>query len=327
MGRLISGLLTFLLLALLAGGGLVAWGYAQFTRPGPLQAQTALVIPRGSGVETIARRLEQAGILRHPELFMAAVKIKGTAGSLKAGEYAFKPGISPREVMALLQSGETVVRRLTIAEGLTVRQIASQLAAVEGLDGNPADLPPEGSLLPETYHFSYGDERSEILRRMRNAMRETLDRLWEQRAPDLPFDTKEEALVLASIVERETAIPAERPRVAAVFVNRLRKGMRLQSDPTVIYGLSDGLGVLERPLLRVDLQKDHPYNTYTRDGLPPAPICNPGRDSLRAVLNPISSDEYYFVADGSGGHAFARTLEEHNANVRRWRQFQREQRQ
>jgi UPF0755 protein len=162
---------------------------------------------------------------------------------------------------------------------------------------------------------------------MQHAMRETLDRLWESRAPNLPFDTREEALVLASIVERETAIPSERPRVAAVFVNRLRKGMRLQSDPTVIYGLSDGLGTLDRPLLRVDLQKDHPYNTYTRDGLPPAPICNPGRDSLRAVLNPISSDEYYFVADGSGGHAFARTLDEHNANVRRWRQFQREQRQ
>ncbi|MFO7482178.1 endolytic transglycosylase MltG [Oceanibaculum nanhaiense] len=327
MGRLLSGLLTFLLLAMLAGGGLLVWGYAQFTRPGPLQTETALVIPRGSGVEGIARRLEQAGILRYPELFMAAVKLKGVSGALKAGEYAFKPGISPREVMALLQSGETVVRRLTIAEGLTVRQIAVQLAAVEGLDGDPAPLPPEGALLPETYHFSYGDERAEILRRMQHAMRETLDRLWESRAPNLPFDTREEALVLASIVERETAIPSERPRVAAVFVNRLRKGMRLQSDPTVIYGLSDGLGTLDRPLLRVDLQKDHPYNTYTRDGLPPAPICNPGRDSLRAVLNPISSDEYYFVADGSGGHAFARTLDEHNANVRRWRQFQREQRQ
>ncbi|MDM7946861.1 MAG: endolytic transglycosylase MltG [Oceanibaculum nanhaiense] len=327
MGRLLSGLLTFLLLAMLAGGGLLVWGYAQFTRPGPLQTETALVIPRGSGVEGIARRLEQAGILRYPELFMAAVKLKGVSGALKAGEYAFKPGISPREVMALLQSGETVVRRLTIAEGLTVRQIAAQLAAVEGLDGDPAPLPPEGALLPETYHFSYGDERADILRRMQHAMRETLDRLWESRAPNLPFDTREEALVLASIVERETAIPSERPRVAAVFVNRLRKGMRLQSDPTVIYGLSDGLGTLDRPLLRVDLQKDHPYNTYTRDGLPPAPICNPGRDSLRAVLNPITSDEYYFVADGSGGHAFARTLDEHNANVRRWRQFQREQRQ
>ncbi|WP_430436706.1 endolytic transglycosylase MltG [Oceanibaculum nanhaiense] len=327
MGRLLSGFLTFLLLAMLAGGGLLVWGYAQFTRPGPLQTETALVIPRGSGVEGIARRLEQAGILRYPELFMAAVKLKGVSGALKAGEYAFKPGISPREVMALLQSGETVVRRLTIAEGLTVRQIAVQLAAVEGLDGDPAPLPPEGALLPETYHFSYGDERAEILRRMQHAMSETLDRLWEGRAPNLPFDTREEALVLASIVERETAVPSERPRVAAVFVNRLRKGMRLQSDPTVIYGLSDGLGTLERPLLRVDLQKDHPYNTYTRDGLPPAPICNPGRDSLRAVLNPISSDEYYFVADGSGGHAFARTLDEHNANVRRWRQFQREQRQ
>ncbi|MEQ8251632.1 MAG: endolytic transglycosylase MltG [Oceanibaculum nanhaiense] len=327
MGRLLSGFLTFLLLAMLAGGGLLVWGYAQFTRPGPLQTETALVIPRGSGVEGIARRLEQANILRYPELFMAAVKLKGVSGALKAGEYAFKPGISPREVMALLQSGETVVRRLTIAEGLTVRQIAAQLAAVEGLDGDPAPLPPEGALLPETYHFSYGDERADILRRMQHAMRETLDRLWESRAPNLPFDTREEALVLASIVERETAIPSERPRVAAVFVNRLRKGMRLQSDPTVIYGLSDGLGTLDRPLLRVDLQKDHPYNTYTRDGLPPAPICNPGRDSLRAVLNPISSDEYYFVADGSGGHAFARTLDEHNANVRRWRQFQREQRQ
>ena len=327
MGRFLARLLVFLIMLGIAAGGVFAWGYAQFTRPGPLKAPMTLVIPRGSGVEGIANRLTEANILHYPQIFMIAVRLHAEQGPLKAGEYAFKPGISPREVMALLQSGETVVRRLTIAEGLSSRQIIAQLGDVEGLAGTVEQPPADGTLLPETYHFSFGDTRQQMITRMQIGMREMVDRLWERRAADLPIKTKEEAVILASVVERETGIAAERPRVAAVFLNRLRAGMRLQSDPTVIYGISDGLGVLDRPLLRVDLQRDHPFNTYTRDGLPEGPICNPGRGALEAVLNPISTDEYYFVADGTGGHAFARTLDEHNANVRRWRKVQQEQRQ
>ncbi|KZD11946.1 endolytic transglycosylase MltG [Oceanibaculum pacificum] len=326
MGRFLSRLLVFLIMLGIAAGGVFAWGYAQFTRPGPLKAPKTLVIPRGAGVEGIANRLAEADVVHYPQIFMLAVRLHAEQGSLKAGEYAFTPGVSPREVMELLQSGETVVRRLTVAEGLTSRQVVAQLDIVEGLVGTVGDIPPDGTLMPETYHFSYGDNRQQVIARMQGSMREMVDRLWEKRAANLPVKTKEEAVILASVVERETAIPAERPRVAAVFINRLRKGMRLQSDPTVIYGMSDRLGVIDRPLLRADLQQDHPYNTYTRDGLPEGPICNPGRQSLEAVLNPISTDEYYFVADGTGGHAFAKTLDEHNANVRRWRQVQQEQR-
>lgn len=326
MGRFLSRLLVFLIMLGIAAGGVFAWGYAQFTRPGPLKAPKTLVIPRGTGVEGIANRLAEADVVHYPQIFMLAVRLHAEQGPLKAGEYAFTPGVSPREVMELLQSGETVVRRLTVAEGLTSRQVVAQLGIVEGLVGTVDDIPPDGTLMPETYHFSYGDNRQQVIARMQGSMREMVDRLWEKRAANLPVKTKEEAVILASVVERETAIPAERPRVAAVFINRLRKGMRLQSDPTVIYGMSDRLGVIDRPLLRADLQQDHPYNTYTRDGLPEGPICNPGRQSLEAVLNPISTDEYYFVADGTGGHAFAKTLDEHNANVRRWRQVQQEQR-
>jgi UPF0755 protein len=223
-----------------------------------------------------------------------------------------------------MQSGRTVVRRVTIPEGLTVKQVLALLVATEGLDGQVVRVPAEGRLLPETYHFSWGDSRQGMVDRMGEAMREAIARAWAGRSAPPVVKTAEEALVLASIVEKETGIAAERPRIAAVFLNRLRANMKLQSDPTVIYGLSRGEGALGRALARADLEADQAFNTYTRGGLPPTPIANPGRAALEAVLNPAFSDELYFVADGSGGHAFAKTLEEHNRNVARWRKIQNE---
>jgi UPF0755 protein len=224
-------------------------------------------------------------------------------------------------VIAMLAKGETVARRLTIAEGLRVAEIFQLLANTEALQGELPPAPEEGSLLPETYFYAYGDSRVGLVRRMEDAMRETLDELWPQRAEGLPFRTRREALILASIVDKETGVADERDKVAAVFINRLRRGMRLQADPTVIYGLTEGDGALGRELNRGDWGHDSAYNTYQIDGLPPGPIGNPGRAALEAALNPDEVDYLYFVADGNGGHAFGRTLDEHNRNVAKWRRI------
>lgn len=317
--RQAGAVVAALVVAAAAGLG-TAWHLYQ--RPGPSAQPVTLVVAKGSGLRAIAEQLAAAGVIDHPLLFAAAAKLERQP--LKAGEYLFPAGISARAAVALLQSGATVVRRLTVPEGYTALQIMELMHRTAGLSGDVATPPPEGSLLPETYHFSFGDSRQELLQRMQQAMRDTLDALWEQRAPNLPLGSKADAVVLASIVERETAVPEERPRVAAVFLNRLRRGMKLQSDPTVIYGLSRGAGVLDRPLSKADLASVHPYNTYVIDGLPPAPIANPGQASLAAVLKPAATDDLYFVADGNGGHAFAKTLAEHNRNVARLRRIERE---
>jgi UPF0755 protein len=228
------------------------------------------------------------------------------------------------EVMQRLAAGKTVVRRLTLAEGLTSWAAVSLIKAAEALEGAIATVPPEGALLPETYHYSYGDSRSAIVERMRQSMQEVLDDAWARRQPDLPLQSPQEALTLASIVEKETARPDERAHIAGVFINRLKRGMRLQSDPTVAYGLTDGKAPLERPLTRADLRQASPYNTYVIDGLPPGPICNPGRAAIEAVLQPKETRDLYFVADGNGGHAFAETYAKHRRNVRKWRRLQAE---
>ncbi len=319
MRRIAFLLVSLILLAALAGGGVLAWGYAQFVRPGPLVAPATLVIPKGAGLGGIAAQLAGAGVIRHAAVFEAGAKITGADGRLKAGEYAFPAAISVRDAIALLESGRTVVRRLTLVEGATVAQVTAQLAGVDGLQGDLGGMPEEGSLLPETYHFSYGDRRQEMVGRMAKAMDEVLTRAWAGRKDGLPIVSPREALILASIVEKETGVAEERPRVAAVFVNRLKKGMRLQSDPTVVYGLTGGKEPLARALTRQDLRTPSPFNTYLESGLPPAPICNPGRASVEAALNPADTEDLYFVADGNGGHAFAKTLDEHNRNVARWR--------
>jgi UPF0755 protein len=308
------------ILAVIAAGlasGFFHWLTRGFDQPGPAQSDIVLVLPKGEGLSAIAARLKEAGVLVHEWPFAVGVWRAGSARSLKAGEYRFPAAVTPRGVMDLLIEGRVVVRRLTVPEGLTAFQIAVLVNGAEAMSGQ-AEPAAEGSLLPDTYHYAWGDDRAAMVQRLRRAMTDTLAELWAKRAANLPLKTPEEAVVLASIVERETGIAAERPLVAGVFINRLRRGMRLQSDPTVSYGISPQ-APLDRALSRADLAQAHRWNTYVIDGLPPTPIANPGRASLEAVLNPAATDALYFVADGSGGHAFARTLDEHNRNVAKWR--------
>ena len=320
MGRLLLTLGYVCLTAfLLAAGGLV-WGYAEFTRPGPLQVSRVVVIPPGFGLERIADTLAKNSVVQRSKIFSIGAKLSGSAGALMAGEYRFPERASPWDVIELLKSGRTVVRRLTLAEGLTVSQVLKKLATSDGLFGDIQIVPEEGTLLPETYHFSHGDQRAALVARMQDGMAKLVAEFWNDRAADLPYHTLAEAIVLASIIERETGFGDERSLIAGVFVNRLRLGMRLQSDPTVAYGIAPkGLG---RPLTRADLGRRTLHNTYIIKGLPPTPICNPGAKSIWAALNPAKTDFLYFVADGTGGHAFATTLQEHNRNVVRWRNFQ-----
>ena len=323
MGRWLLRLASLATSVAVVAGMAAVWGWQAFTGPGPLTEPARVIIPRGAGLEQIARRLASAGVVAEPSILVIGAKLTGKARGLKAGEYLFPASIAARDALGIIERGETVVRRLTVAEGLTSAQVVALLEEAEGLEEAVGDPPPEGSLLPETYHYSWGDDRPDLVRRMRHAMDVAVQRLWAERAPDLPLETPEQAIILASIVERETGVASERGRVAGVFVNRLRRGMRLQSDPTVAYGIAGG-GGLDRALTRADLRAETPYNTYVIPGLPPGPICNPGLASLRAVLQPEKTEYLYFVADGSGGHAFARTLAEHNRNVRAWRQIQRE---
>jgi UPF0755 protein len=320
---------TFVILAAL---GIYAWGVSAFNAPGPAVDTVTVVLAKGSGVNAIARRLAEAGVIRRAEVFAIATRISKTGTKLKAGEFEFPPGVSAKAVMHILIRGETVVRKLTIAEGLQTPQALELILAADGLEGD-LDLKGdvglaggvamvEGALLPETWHYKWGDKRSGILERMRAGQKKLLAEEWTKRAQDLPFQTMAEALVLASIVEKETAKSAEREHVAGVFVNRLRRGMRLQSDPTVAYGLSPDRP-LDRPLSRADLKSRHPWNTYVHKGLPPSPICLPGRAAVQAVLHPLQTRDLYFVADGTGGHVFAATLADHNRNVAKWRRLQR----
>ena len=311
----------FILLLVLSGLGLGAFLYGQFLfeRPGPSSHAVNIIIEPGSGLKIIAGELAHHGVIENPLVFIFGTRLFDKARALKAGEYAFPARVSARGAMEIIASGETIVRRLTVPEGITSLQAATIVNQAEGLKGSLATIPGEGRLLPETYHYSWGDSRYEIVARMEKDMAEVLSGLWPGRAKDLPFNTMREALVLASIVEKETALPEERPRIAGVFINRLKKAMRLQSDPTVVYGLAGARGDLGRALTRKDLETKTAYNTYQINGLPPGPICNPGRASLEAVLHPLATKELYFVADGTGGHAFAETLKAHNKNVARWR--------
>ena len=320
---------VFLILSLLAvvalGGAVGTWQWlkADYQVDGPLVVPATVIIHKGANTIEIATRLRQAGVISDTKLFGWGLRIFADAKPLRAGEYVFRPAMSLAQVIAHLQTGKTVIRKVTIAEGLSNLEITELLANTRGLHGLLGALPAEGQLLPETYHFSYGDSRTGLVIRMRQAMTRLLTEAWPNRGGDLPLKTPAEALVLASIVEKETGVASERRRVAGVFINRLRIGMRLQSDPTVIFGITKGREPLGRSITKSDLRTETAYNTYVIKGLPPGPITNPGRAAILAVLNPADTKELYFVATGSGGHAFARTLREHNRNVAQWRKIER----
>tara|TARA_B100001142_G_C14277299_1_gene633373 strand:- start:407 stop:1387 length:981 start_codon:yes stop_codon:yes gene_type:complete len=323
MGKILKFFILNLCVLLLLVGVTCVWGFFNFRAPSSMEKSVSIIIKRGNGIDTISKTLYQAGVIEFPIVFRIAARIYKADRDLKAGEYLFEQRLTPKEVLELLQSGKTVVRKVTLAEGLSTTEILYFLKNKKDLSGLVSPIPAEGTLLPETYHYSYGDSRQNIIHRMEENLRKLVISLWNKRLPDLPFKSPNEAVILASIVEKETALPSERPRIAAVFINRIRKGMRLQSDPTVVYGLTKGVGPLGRRLTRSDLKSSTPYNTYMINGLPPGPIANPGIASLKAVMSPVQTDELYFVADGQGGHLFAKSLKQHNSNVARWRKINR----
>ena len=319
-----SGFLSFLLVLCVAGGlGLVLM-QRKMREPGPLPSDKVVYIAPGTEVPDILATLEKEGVIDGTALLNIELLVEGARSKLKAGEYLFRQQASLREVLDTLVNGRQILHAVTIPEGLTSQQIVDRLKESDVLVGELKEIPPEGSLLPETYKVARGTNLRDLIRKMQEGEKKLLDRVWAQRNPDLPLRSPHEMVTLASIVEKETGKADERPRVAGVFINRLNKRMRLQSDPTIVYGLVGGRGTLGRGILASELQKWTPYNTYAIDGLPPGPIANPGRAALEAVANPSRTQELFFVADGTGGHVFASTLDEHNRNVVRWRQIERD---
>jgi UPF0755 protein len=320
----VSGFLTFVLLGALATAGALAWLLIDARSPGPLAADKVVQIVREDDGGSIADQLERAGVIESAMWFNILTLLDGNRGALKRGEYEFKGGISMKEIEDELIARRVVRYKLTIPEGLTSDQIVQRLRDNDVLIGDVKESPREGSLMPDTYYFERGDTRHSILTRMAQMQVKSAEEIWKGRAPDLPIKSPGEMVTLASIVEKETGKVDERPRVAGVFINRLQKHMRLESDPTIVYGLALGKGTLGRSITKADLNQSTPYNTYIIDGLPPGPICNPGKAALEAVANPTRGRDLYFVADGTGGHVFAETLDQHLKNVARWRQIEKD---
>jgi UPF0755 protein len=318
-------MLSVVLLMVVGVAGLLYFGKQSFDEAGPLVKERTILVSRGTGLGTIAGILEQQNVISNKYIFEYGVTLYKKDGALKAGEYLFRPGLSMREVMNILTSGKSILHSITIPEGYTTYQAMKVIEAHKILLGDMPAMPAEGALLPETYKFSRGTSRAEIVKRMIAERDRAVEEIWNRRVSGLPLANKEEMVALASIVEKETGQASERTRVAGVFVNRLKKGMKLQSDPTVIYGIFKGQGKPKgRPIFKSDLQKKTDYNTYQIPALTPGPIANPGRAALEAVANPSRTKDLFFVADGTGGHVFAETLKEHNQNVKRWRQIEKQ---
>ena len=319
--KILIGLTALLLLAVVAIGGVAALAWTLFTSPGPYEGETAYILKKGTGLRALSADLQEKGIINNQYAFIFGVRLEQKSGQLQAGEYRIPYAISGQNLMNLFVSGKVIERLITVPEGLQSREIRALVAATDGLEGEITRPMPEGAFLPESYQYRLGDTRDEVLDRMAAAMQAAIAATTAAHPLPPEIKSEEELVILASIIEKETAVAAERPRVAGVFLNRLRKGMKLQSDPTVVYGITVGERELGRPLSKKDLATPTDYNTYQTMGLPKGPIANPGLESLQAVLQPEETKFLYFVADGTGGHAFSATLEGHNKNVRKWRKL------
>ena len=314
--------LTILIVGLFMVLAVISWGERKFRAPGPSSEAVVIEVKRGDRLTFVTDELEAKGLISSPTIFRMAARYSGADADLKFGEYEIPAGASMEDVLGLITSGRGVQRKVTIPEGFTSWQVVQRLLETPELTGEIAAIPAEGSLAPNTYFYGRGDAREMILEQMAEAQKLIVAEAWARRAADLPYDTAEKMLVMASLVEKETAVNSERDMVAGVFVNRLRDGIKLQTDPAVIYGITEGHESLGRGLRRSELAKETPYNTYIINGLPPTPIANPGQAAIEAAISPAKVPYYYFGADGSGGHAFAVTLAEHNVNVAKWREIE-----
>ncbi len=319
-----SGILSFIGIAAIASFALFYLGLEKISAPGPLEADKIVYIETGTDTGGIVEQLQRDGVIDSWQLMTGALYLKGERGKIKAGEYLFKQRASLNDVIDTLVSGKQILHSITLPEGLTSEQILQRLKDDPILIGDVRSTPKEGTLMPNTYKFARGTKREQIVASMQDKLKKVVDEIWAHRSADLPIRSPFEMITLASIVEKETGKADERPRVAGVFINRLMRNIPLQSDPTIVYGLVGGKGTLGRGILKSELEQRTPYNTYTISGLPPGPICNPGRAAMEAVANPSRTKEIYFVADGTGGHAFAETLDQHKANVARWRQIEKD---
>ncbi|MDA9430963.1 endolytic transglycosylase MltG [Bradyrhizobium sp. CCBAU 51627] len=320
-----NAIITLLLIGMIGAGAAYYYGRQVLESPGPLKEDKVVNIPQRAGKRDIAETLNREGVTDvNPWVFIGAVAALKASSDLKPGEYSFQKNASLRDVIATIVEGKVVQHAVTIPEGLTSEQIVARLSDNDIFTGSVREVPREGTLLPETYKFPRGTPRDQVIQRMQQAHKRVLAEIWERRSPDLPVKTPEQLVTLASIVEKETGKPDERSRVAAVFVNRLKQKIKLQSDPTIIYGLVGGKGTLGRPIKRSEITQPSPYNTYVIEGLPPGPISNPGRASLEAAANPARTRDLYFVADGSGGHAFTETYDAHQKNVAKLRAMEKQ---
>lgn len=319
-----NAIITIVLVVMVGAGGAYIYGKQLLEAKGPLREEKIVNIPARAGTGDIADTLQREGVIDSRWAFIgSAIALKARA-DLKPGEYAFQKNASLRDVIGIIVEGKVVQHGITIPEGLTSEQIVARLSENDIFAGTVREMPREGTLLPETYKFPRGAARDQVIQRMQQAQKRALAEIWDRRNPDIPIKTPEQLVTLASIVEKETGKADERSRVAAVFINRLRQKIKLQSDPTIIYGLVGGKGTLGRPIKRSEIQQPSPYNTYVIDGLPPGPIANPGRASLEAAANPARTRDLFFVADGTGGHTFTETYDQHQKNVAKLRAMEKQ---